>query len=597
MNVGFVKKLIFISSFILLVTVAFVVWEGYTTAKKEVSVVIEDGINEIINKTERFVSLKLESDISLASSIVDSISLRISDEQYINDIINGNAIKKAFLSTGFGFDSNGKVIENDPNWEPEDDYDPRSRGWYQEAKKNKRIFITEPYLDTEGKNFLVSISSPVADTMNNFIGAMYFDVDLSRIQKNVDDINLFEAGYVFITSNTGKVIIHSNTDELGKNVKDIYNGFRLDKGKVVLSVNGVNKWLYTSPIWGGDWFIIAVIDESIAMQSINKMKYELIFYSAIGLVFGGLILVFILRRLMSPLKTLDSAIKDIASGGGDLTKKLDTNLDKEFSELALGFNSFTEMLGSQIRQLKTIASGVLDGAEKTANEAEVSRLVVEQQLQELEQLATAMNEMAMTASEVANSAQVAADAAKEGESASLEGSSVVHETTDAIQRLSIRIGSSVEDVKELVKATDRIETVLDVINDIADQTNLLALNAAIEAARAGESGRGFAVVADEVRTLAQRTQQSTMQISEIIEQLQEGAKNVSRSMDESKLETDIVVEKTNQVNEKISLVQQAIHRISDMNLQIASAAEEQSLVAEEINNNTVNIKDLSIKLS
>ncbi|HBJ7733907.1 TPA: cache domain-containing protein, partial [Vibrio cholerae] len=203
MNVGFVKKLIFISSFILLVTVAFVVWEGYTTAKKEVSVVIEDGINEIINKTERFVSLKLESDISLASSIVDSISLRISDEQYINDIINGNAIKKAFLSTGFGFDSNGKVIENDPNWEPEDDYDPRSRGWYQEAKKNKRIFITEPYLDTEGKNFLVSISSPVADTMNNFIGAMYFDVDLSRIQKNVDDINLFEAGYVFITSNTG----------------------------------------------------------------------------------------------------------------------------------------------------------------------------------------------------------------------------------------------------------------------------------------------------------------------------------------------------------------------------------------------------------
>lgn len=94
------KKLIFISSFILLVTVAFVVWEGYTTAKKEVSVVIEDGINEIINKTERFVSLKLESDISLASSIVDSISLRISDEQYINDIINGNAIKKRSFLQG-----------------------------------------------------------------------------------------------------------------------------------------------------------------------------------------------------------------------------------------------------------------------------------------------------------------------------------------------------------------------------------------------------------------------------------------------------------------------------------------------------------------
>ncbi|MCX9686379.1 chemotaxis protein, partial [Vibrio cholerae] len=245
---------------------------------------------------------------------------------------------------------------------------------------------------------------------------------------------------------------------------------------------------------------------------------------------------------------------------------------------------------SQIRQLKTIASGVLDGAEKTANEAEVSRLVVEQQLQELEQLATAMNEMAMTASEVANSAQVAADAAKEGESASLEGSSVVHETTDAIQRLSIRIGSSVEDVKELVKATDRIETVLDVINDIADQTNLLALNAAIEAARAGESGRGFAVVADEVRGLAARTQQSTMDIQRMIDTLQGRAKLAVAVMEHSSQQALLSVEQAQQAADALTGIGKRVSDITGMSVQMATAVDQQSAVSDEINHSISNIR-------
>lgn len=219
------------------------------------------------------------------------------------------------------------------------------------------------------------------------------------------------------------------------------------------------------------------------------------------------------------------------------------------------------------------------------------------QLEELEQLATAMHEMAVTSTEVANNAQGAAAAAREGDEATLDGSKVVNETTMSIDMLSARIDQAVEEVKGLESATANIETILKVINDIADQTNLLALNAAIEAARAGESGRGFAVVADEVRTLAQRTQQSTTEIRNMIEQLQVGASSVSSAMNESKTTAVDAVDKAKSANSALNRIRDAIQAISDMNIQIASAAEEQSLVAEEINTNTVKIKDLSTQVA
>ncbi len=236
------------------------------------------------------------------------------------------------------------------------------------------------------------------------------------------------------------------------------------------------------------------------------------------------------------------------------------------------------------------------GTEQTVLGAHESASAMAQQLQELEQLETAMHETAVTATEVANNAQGAAAAAHEADKASQDGSKVVSDTTRSIDALNARIEQAVEEVKGLEVATGNIETILKVNNDIADQTNLLALNAAIEAAR-WESGRGFAVVADEVRTLAQRTQQSTTEIRKMIEQLQSGASAVSAAMNESKYTADDAGQKAQLANESLQRIRCAIQRISDMNMQIASAAEEQSLVAEEINTNTVKKKDLSTQVA
>ncbi|WP_205416596.1 methyl-accepting chemotaxis protein, partial [Vibrio splendidus] len=346
-----------------------------------------------------------------------------------------------------------------------------------------------------------------------------------------------------------------------------------------------------------DWYVGVQLNENIAFSAVDEIRSHSFLYATIAVIISVIVLLFIIHKLMSPLAALNNAIQAIASGQGDLTQRLNSDTDPEFAQLADGFNQFTESLQKQITQLKEINGEVKQGITNTLDAAAGSASAVTTQLQELEQLATAMNEMAATANDVAGNAQSAAAETQEAENATQHGANAVNTTTASINQLSERIDQAVAEVQVLEIATDDIEKVLQVINDIADQTNLLALNAAIEAARAGEQGRGFAVVADEVRSLAQRTQQSTTEIKTMIEQLQAGTTSVAQAMGQSKEEAQDTVLKAQEANQSLTLIRHAIRRITDMNLQIASAAEEQSLVAEEINANTMKIRDVSLQVA
>ncbi|HCD1294841.1 TPA: methyl-accepting chemotaxis protein [Vibrio parahaemolyticus] len=592
----FRHKVVTASSILLLITVSLLSTQQVMTIRSQTQEHISSSVKEILTSVSNTVQSEMNAKKDLARSITEIIELSPNDRIYVKDILEKPTPKSSFLAIGFGYESNGFVIENDDGWDAGPDYDPRQRPWFIAAKNKGDLVVTDPYVDASSKNVIISVGTPVKQN-GQFLAGMFYDLELTTLSDLVNQVNLFDAGYLFLVTDDGTTIAHPKSKYNGEKLNSYLPQVDLNKATQHIEVDNNPYMVSLTHIPSENWYVGAIIDETAAYSVVGELRNSAIIYSIIAVLASVIALTLLIRTLMRPLDTLNTAIKDVASGKGDLTQRLETDTDQEFSELAKNFNTFMENLQQQIIESKSISDQILTGTQITAEGARDSAGAIQTQLQELEQLATAMHEMSVTATEVANNAQGAASAAKEADQATIEGSSVVSESTQTINMLSDSIDLAVEEVQVLESATANIETILKVINDIADQTNLLALNAAIEAARAGESGRGFAVVADEVRTLAQRTQESTTEIRSMIEQLQSGASSVASAMHQSKGSAVEAVEKADLANDALQRIRDAIQRISDMNLQIASAAEEQSLVAEEINNNTVNIKDLSTQVA
>ncbi|MBT2370717.1 methyl-accepting chemotaxis protein [Pseudomonas fluorescens] len=326
-----------------------------------------------------------------------------------------------------------------------------------------------------------------------------------------------------------------------------------------------------------------------------QAKNLLLLATALALVFGIVAAWAITRQIVIPLNQTLKVAEQVASG--DLSHNLTSLRRDELGQLQRAMQSMT--VG-----LRELIGGISDGVTQIASAAEQLSAVTEQtsagvnsQKVETDQVATAMNEMAATVQEVARNAEEASEAAVAADQQAREGDKVVGEAIAQIERLASEVGNSTEAMGHLKRESDKIGSVLDVIKSVAQQTNLLALNAAIEAARAGEAGRGFAVVADEVRSLAQRTQKSTEEIEELIIGLQAGTLQVSTVMDNSRGLTDSSVELTRRAGSALKNITRTVSAIQAMNQQIATAAEQQSAVAEEINRSVLNVRDVSEQTS
>jgi methyl-accepting chemotaxis protein len=327
----------------------------------------------------------------------------------------------------------------------------------------------------------------------------------------------------------------------------------------------------------------------------TQAKTLLAVATGLALALGLLAAWAITRQIIIPLRQTLRAAERVASG--DLTQNLQVNRRDELGQLQASMQRMTQ-------GLRELIGGIGDGVTQIASAAEELSAVTEQtsagvnnQKVETDQVATAMNQMTATVHEVARNAEQASEAALMADQQAREGDRVVGEAVAQIERLAGEVVNSSEAMNQLKAESDKIGSVLDVIKSVAQQTNLLALNAAIEAARAGEAGRGFAVVADEVRSLAQRTQQSTEEIEELIAGLQSGTQRVASVMDSSRQLTDSSVELTRRAGSSLETITRTVSSIQAMNQQIATAAEEQSAVAEEINRSVMNVRDISDQTS
>jgi len=319
-----------------------------------------------------------------------------------------------------------------------------------------------------------------------------------------------------------------------------------------------------------------------------------------GIVVGMLIVtaifffsyqVFIQRKL----SRINNALSDIAEGEGDLTQRLDQSGKDEISQIAGSFNLFMEKLQSTISGFIGAVNDLVSTSDQVVQGANAVSGDMQDLQSQTDQAATAITEMTASIAEVAQNAQDTANTASNAEQRSDEGKQIVAKASSSINNLASEMEKASDVIQSVRDDSDSIGSVLDVIRGIAEQTNLLALNAAIEAARAGEQGRGFAVVADEVRTLANRTQQSTEEIQMMIERLQQGAQNAVEVIESGKDKTAESVSETQNVSNSLNDISSLVSNISEMNLLIASAAEEQSSVSENINQNIVSIDQTSIR--
>lgn len=332
--------------------------------------------------------------------------------------------------------------------------------------------------------------------------------------------------------------------------------------------------------------ILSLEEES---SSTLQLERTVVIYSVIFLIMIVAMAIFSVRSILIPIKALSDVAEDLAQGDGDLTKRLDASRSDEIGTAAGWINKFIEKSQNTIRTLSNVSSETNVAVSQLADIADRAYSGMNQQLQDSEQLSTAMHQVLASAQEISQNSASTSNQITTVQQNSSAGIVTINAAVSGITDLVSEMDKAQEVIKQLGDESNNIGSVLDVIKGISEQTNLLALNAAIEAARAGEQGRGFAVVADEVRTLAGRTQQATEEIQSMITSLQQKTNRAIEVINQGSGHAYDSVNKVNEANESLINIGQNIEQISQMSIQIATAAEEQCQVSGEVDNSISHI--------
>ncbi|HEX8544092.1 MAG TPA: methyl-accepting chemotaxis protein [Pseudomonas sp.] len=594
-SLGFSRKILLAAALVVVVAfTCFIVVNDYRQRETLKTNVFAE-LQQLGSLTTQNIQTWLDSRTQLLQSMSQRIAADGKALPELQRAIGVPAYSDNFQLSYFG--STDGVMFSVPAGNRAADYDPRARGWYKAAQNASGTIVTEPYIAASSGKLVVTLATPVK-YQNQFIGVAGADISLDSISKTINSLNFGGHGYAFIVSGEGKILIHPDSKLILKNISEAYPNDTpaITAGVREIESSGKAEIMSLTKVEGvssANWYVALVLDQDAAYSMLGEFRTSAITAMVISVVIIILLLGLLIRVLMQPLHQMGRAMRDIADGDGDLTKRLAITSQDEFGALAQSFNHFVERIHGSIREVASTAGQLGEVALRVVRASNSSMTNSDQQANRTESVAAAINQLGAAAQEIAQNAARTSQHSADASELAGDGQKVVQQTITAMNELSSKISESCANIESLNGKTVNIGQILEVITSISQQTNLLALNAAIEAARAGEAGRGFAVVADEVRNLAHRTQDSAQQVRAMIEELQVGAREAVVTMTESQRQSESSVTVANQAGERLSSVTRRIDEINGMNQSVAAATEEQTAVVESINVDITQINTLN----
>ncbi|GIU49379.1 methyl-accepting chemotaxis protein [Shewanella algidipiscicola] len=604
-TIGF-KKTITLSVIILVsLCLAFSNLFSYLTLKSNTVEQVRGNLETIA----RFEAKSIQNWFMSKANSIDALA-----EQYRQNRVNGEYAMVAKLvkensrlySVFWGFEdgsSYASVIDDDIWHKGVADptlYDPRPRGWYQLARNNSKAVLTDIYVDMVTGNPVISIVTDVGD------GVLSGDIGLEILNETVNGVN-FPGATAAIVDEAGKVLV-SNMPHLQAGKLMSQQGWgQIEQQLVAHDVfasdyhsAGTDLLIFSHeiPLLHGKkkWFLVLSIDKDVAFAKVDEALDSALINSGIMLLVSSLLVLLILNWLYRPIIALKQVIVGLSQGQADLTMRLPVNSQDDLGDIATGVNLFITNLESIVKELYANSLDIGQSIAALENQMDGNNQILTKHVQETEQIVAAVEEMSATANDVANNTAQGSQMATLASSQVNDTKQIVFNTRETVERLIHDVETTEVSIANISDDATTITKVLQVIGDIAAQTNLLALNAAIEAARAGEQGRGFAVVADEVRALAARTQTSTAEIEQTLDKLLLGIEHTVTTMKQTKMTCEQTSHWTNNMTENLDEVIKSVDTVSDLNTQIATAAEEQSMVSAEVSRNMAEIRDMVVIL-